>query len=230
MADVKTSIEYRITIDDTSVLLDEGKFELLNYINEFGAISKAAELCDFTYRTALNYIGRIEKKLNLSIIETSKGGSGGGGSAKLTSDGLKILKECKKINAIMELHRDANEFEAEIVEIDKDRGVMKLKNGEILITIPLNKNYQVGDTLLAIISYDNIFVMMKPQKSSIRNVLKGTITELRLVGETIRVKIDVGGVDFYSDITQSSSNELRLDLGQEVFIGFKALAIATLKL
>ena len=121
---VNTSVEYRITIENNSFLLDEQKYLLLDYINEFGSIRAAANELRFSYRTALNYIKKMESTLKVSIIETQKGGSGGGGSATLTEEGLKILRECKKINAIMELHREVNELEAELVEIDYPRGVM----------------------------------------------------------------------------------------------------------
>ena len=196
--------------------MDRQKYLLLDYINEFGSIRAAANELRFSYRTALNYIKKMESTLKVSVIETQKGGSGGGGSATLTDEGLKIL--------IMELHREVNELEAELVEIDYPRGVMKVRMNTIDITIPLNNKYKVGDRLLALISYDNIFIMNSLQKSSIRNNFKGTIVDM------IRAKIDVDGVIFYSDITLSASKELDLVLGQEVYIGFKALAIATLKL
>lgn len=230
MAKVNTSVEYRISIGDNSFLLDEQKYLLLDYINDLGSIRAAANELSFSYRTALNYIKKMESSLKVSVIETQKGGSGGGGSAILTEEGLKILLECKKINAIMELHREVNELEAELVDIDYPKGVMKIRMETLEITIPLNNNYKIGDRLLALISYDNIFIMDSPQKSSIRNNFKGTIVELILLDDMIRAKVDVDGVIFYSDITLSASKELDLILGQEVYIGFKALAIATLKL
>ena len=230
MANVNTSVEYRISIGENSFLLDEQQYLLLDYINNLGSIRAAANELSFSYRTALNYIKKMESTLKVSIIETQKGGSGGGGSATLTEEGLKILRECKKINAIMELHREVNELEAELVDIDYPRGVMKIRMKSLDITIPLNNKYKIGDRLLALISYDNIFIMNSLQKSSIRNNFKGTIVELTLIDDMIRAKIDVDGVIFYSDITLSASKELDLVLGQEVYIGFKALAIATLKL
>ena len=190
----------------------------------------AANELSFSYRTALNYIKKMESALKVAVIETQKGGSGGGGSASLTVEGLKILRECKKINAIMELHREVNELEAELVDIDYPKGVMKIRMKTIDITIPLNNKYEIGDHLLALISYDNIFIMNSLQKSSIRNNFKGTIVELTLINDMIRAKVDVDGVIFFSDITLSASKELDLVLGQEVYIGFKALAIATLKI
>ena len=241
MTEVNAGVEYKINIEGKSFLLDEKKFNLLIYINESGSITEAAKRSKISYRTALNYIDKIESTLDIAIVSTQKGGSGGGGSTTLTEEGLQILKECKKINAIMELHRETNELEAEIIHVDSEKGDMTLKIKDLELTIPLNKQYAVGDKILALISYDNISITLRPHKSSlykalqpqnssIRNVLEGTITELKLNDETVRAKITVSGVDIFADITLSAMKDLNLELGKDVFISFKALSIATLKL
>ena len=230
MTDVKAGVEYKINVDGNSFLLDNKKYQLLEYILDTGSLTESAKLAKISYRTALNYIDKIESTLQVKIVSTSKGGKGGGGGTTLTEEGYSILKECKKINAIMELHRDVNEIEAEILAIDESKGVMNVKMSSFNVNIPLNKNYAVGDKVLALISYDNIFLMLEPQKSSIRNIIKGNIVEMRLNNEIIRVNVDIGGVNIYSDITVSAEKELNLTIGKEVYIGFKAMSVATLKL
>jgi len=230
MTEVKAGVEYKIDIDGKTFLLDGKKYDLLNYINTSGSITKAAKLTKIAYRTALNYIDKIENALEIAIVDTVKGGKGGGGSTSLTKEGLMILKECKKINAIMELHRELNEIEAKVIAIDKSKSVMTIQMNEANITIPLTEKYSVGDRILALISYDNIFIMLEVPESSIRNIFKGIIKEMTLENDMIRVKIDIGDVNIFSDITLSASEDLNLKLGKEVYIGFKALAIATLKL
>ena len=118
MTDVKAGVEYKINIDGNSFLLDSKKFQLLVAISDTGSLTAAAKSIDVSYRTALNYIEKIESTLNVKIVNTTKGGKGGGGGTSLTEEGYSILKECKKVNAIMELHKDVNEIEAEIVDID----------------------------------------------------------------------------------------------------------------
>ena len=130
----------------------------------------------------------------------------------------------------MELHKDVNEIESEVLDIDESKGIMTVKMKQFEINTPLNRNYKVGDRLLVLISYDNIFVMLEPQTSSIRNIIKGRIIEMKLENEVIRVKIDVGGLNLYSDITLSAEKDLNLTIGKEVYIGFKAMSVATLKL
>ncbi len=241
MTDVTAGVEYNINVDGNSFLLNEKKFKLLTYIDESGSITEAAKATKISYRTALNYIDKMETTLDISIVSTKKGGSGGGGSTSLTPEGKRILKECKKINAIMELHRETNELEAEIIDMNKETGDMILKISDFEITLPINKKYSIGDKILALISYDNISITLRPHKSSMykalepqnsstRNVLTGVVTELKLEDETVRVKISVGDVELFADITLSAAKDLNLELGKDVFISFKALSIATLKL
>lgn len=230
MTDVKAGVEYKINVDGNSFLLDGKKYQLLESILDTESMTESAKSIKVSYRTALNYIDKIESALNVKIVNTNKGGKGGGGGTTLTDEGYSILKECKKINAIMELHKDVNEIESEVLDIDESKGIMTVKMKQFEINTPLNRNYKVGDKLLALISYDNIFVMLEPQTSSIRNIIKGRIIEMKLENEVIRVKIDVGGLNLYSDITLSAEKDLNLTIGKEVYIGFKAMSVATLKL
>ena len=230
MADVKAGVEYKINVDGNLFSLDNKKYQLLQSILDTGSLTNAAKEIKVSYRTALNYIEKMESALDVKIVSTTKGGKGGGGGTSLTDDGYSILKECKKINAIMEIHKDVNEIEADIVDINAEKGVMTIKMNQFEINAPLNRNYVVGDKILALISYDNIFLMLEPQSSSIRNVLKGQIIEMRLNNEIIRVKVDVDGTVLCSDITVSAEKELNLNIGTEVYVGFKAMSVATLKL
>ena len=219
MTDVKADVEYKINFNDNAFLLDHKKFKLLEGILNTGSITDASKLIDVSYRTALNYINKIETALNVSIVSTSKGGKGGGGGAILTPEGRSILKECKKINAIMQLHRDVNEIETVVSDIDEDKGVMELTKNDLSIKIPLDRSYALGDNILALISYDNIFIMLEPSTSSIRNIIDGKIVEMKLDGEVIKVRIDVGGVELYSFITLSAEKDLNLTIGKTVYIG-----------
>ena len=230
MADVKADVEYKINLDGKSFLLDRKKYSLLLNIMEYNSLTVTSKKMGISYKTALNYIDRIEDALDVKIVDTTKGGTGGGGGAKLTDEALSIVKECKKINAILELHTNVNEIEAKVVAIDEIKGIMTIKKDNFKINAPLNREYKMGDDLIALISYDNIVLMLEPQTSSIRNIMKGTIVEMKLEGEIIRVKIDVGGVFIFCDVTVSAEKELNLSLGHEIYLGFKAISVATLKL
>ena len=231
MISVKAGVEYKIISGDKYFLLDSLKFDILNQISQTHSMSEASKICGVSYRTTLNYIDKIESELDISVVTTKKGGTGGGGSTVLTSTGEKILEECKKINAVMELHNDINEMEAVVSSVEADKGVMNIQvNENVSLKIPKKDSFNVGDKLLALISYDNVFIMLEPQISSIRNIFKGKIVEMSINDEMIRINIDIGGNNILSDITLSAQKELGLELGKEVYVGFKAASVGILKL
>jgi molybdate transport system regulatory protein len=210
--------------------MDDKKFNLLKEIDKQGSLTKATKTINVSYRTGLNYITKIESTLDISVVDTRKGGKGGGGSTYLTNEGKKILKRCNIINAIMELHRDLNEIETIVSSIDTNEGVMTINFNSSEITMPLNKSFIVGDRILALISYDNVFIMNEAYKSSVRNIFKGSVTGMSLYEDMFRIKVDLGNIEICSDITKAASDDIDLKLGKTVYIGFKAMSIATLKL
>ena len=118
MTDVTASIEYKINLNGEIFLLDSKKYHLIEGILDTGSITKAAKQVDISYRTALNYIDKIEDSLDIKLVNTIKGGKGGGGGASLTPEGYSILKECKKFNAMLSLHKRVNEIESVVTSID----------------------------------------------------------------------------------------------------------------
>ena len=229
MADVKAIIEYEIESKGNSMILDTKKYQLLKNIEKYGSLTMASKKVEISYRTTLNYINQIESVLGAKVVNSTKGGKNKGGS-KLTPEGYSIILECDKINAIMKLHNEINEINSKIVKIDDAKNVMTIKFSDYGINTPLKEGFEVGDDVLALINYNNIVLMLEPYESSIRNILKGTIVGMSLKHEIIRVKVNVGGELISCNITVSAEKELNLTIGKEVYIGFKAMSVATLKL
>ncbi len=230
MTYVTASIKYKINLNGEIFLLDSKKYHLIEGILDAGSITKAAKQVDISYRTALNYIDKIEDSLDIKLVNTIKGGKGGGGGASLTPEGYSILKECKKFNAMLSLHKRVNEIESVVTSIDEDKQVMTIDIADNNVNIPLNYNYEVGQPVLALINYDNIFIMLEPIKSSIGNILKGTIIELKLLGEIVRVKTKVDNIEVSCLVALASFKDLDLKIGKEIYLGFNAISVATLKL
>ena len=61
-------------------------------------------------------------------------------------------------------------------------------------------------------------------KSSARNMFKGRVTEISDLGSLVKLKVDVGK-SFTVQITKRSFSEMRLNLGAEVFVAFKASSV-----
>lgn len=221
---------YQIVNENNSIILNRTKFKLLQSIQDTGSLTAAAKELNVSYGTVLNYIEQMESGLNIKLINTTKGGKGGGGGTSLTEDGQSILIKCKKINAHAEFHKEINEFNAEIIDIDENKGLMTLKVDQLKMEVPLQKDYANGDKTLVLINCDNIVLMLEPQISSICNVFKGKVVEMKLKNEIIKLAVNVEGVILRCDITIASGRKLNLNIGNEVFVGVKATSIGLLKM
>jgi len=221
---------YKLDLGDKIILLDNIKFQLLKYIDKYGSITKASQKAEIPYRSALNYIKNMEETLQTELVITKRGGEGGGGQSKLTDMGKLVLKEYKKVNSILKMHTDVNEIEGSISEIDLKRKIISIYLNGKKVILPLRENFNVGDRVLVLISPEDIFVMLKPQESSVRNIFEGIITKMELKNQIIRLNIDIGEIQLFVDITEYSREKLDLNLGKKVFLGFKAAATAVIKL
>lgn len=226
----KDGPQYRLQFDDTILLVNKKKFTLLKYIDECGSITNASKKADIPYRSALKYIEELEKELNKSIVSTQRGGKGGGGESKLTSNGKNIIKEYRKVESILKMHADVNEIEGNISEIDYQNKIAIIYLSDNKVILPLRGNFKVGDRVLVLISPEDIFVMLKPQESSVRNILPGKIIKMELKDHLIRLNIDIGEITLFADITEYAREQLNLTLGKDVYIGFKAAALAMVKI
>lgn len=75
-----------------------GAYAILKAVHQSGSITKGAESLDMSYRYAWGVIRKIERKLGVKLVETFKGGSTGGGGARITDYGLEIMETYHRIN------------------------------------------------------------------------------------------------------------------------------------
>jgi len=73
-----------------------------------------------------------------------------------------------------------------------------------------------------------IIISRKKFASSARNVLKGRITEIADAGNVVRVKVDVGK-PFIVQITKRSLADMKLHLGTDVYLAFKASSVQAIQ-
>lgn len=226
----KNGPQYRLKFDDKIILLNKKKFKLLENIDECGSIMKASKKENIPYRSALKYIEELENESSKSIVSTQRGGKGGGGESKLTDSGKSILKEYRKVESILKMHDDVNEIESNIVDIDQKNKIANIKLNNENVVLPLRGNFDVGDRVLVLISPEDIFVMLEPQESSVRNIFPGKIIGMELKNHLVRLNVDTGDITLFVDVTEYSREKLNLNLGKEIYIGFKAAAIAMVKI
>lgn len=87
-----------LKIDFSGHRLGPGKIALLEFIVETGSISQAAKKMAMSYRRGWLLIDELNSMFGRPIVETSAGGSGGGG-ARVTPLGLKIIKLYRETEA-----------------------------------------------------------------------------------------------------------------------------------
>ena len=88
--------------DKGDYVMGPGAYEMLKSINEHGTIAKGAAAIGMSYRYVWGVVKKIEKELGVKLLETSKGGSAGGGSSTITETGLLLLNRYSSILAAFE--------------------------------------------------------------------------------------------------------------------------------
>ena len=93
----------RVWIDGTDgTFLGYGRVVLLERIQEYGSITKAAKSMEMSYRRAWDLVDSMNRQAKRPFVELATGGKGGGG-ARVTEDG-----EC----AIQLFWKFSQDFEA----------------------------------------------------------------------------------------------------------------------
>lgn len=87
-----------LKIDFSGHRLGPGKIELLEFIVATGSISQAAKKMSMSYRRGWLLIDELNSMFGSAVVETSAGGSGGGG-ARVTPLGAKIIKLYREAQA-----------------------------------------------------------------------------------------------------------------------------------
>lgn len=219
-----------LKINGKHILLNKKKFNLLKYIEEYGSITKASKMADIPYRTSHKYLEQLEADLGSDVLDTKRGGKGGGGGSQLTDTGKSIVWEYTKIMSILKKHNEVNEIKGNISDFDNKNRIMKMNFGKKDIIIPLMKNINLNDRVMVMVSPEDIFVMLEPHKSSVRNIFKAEIVGMELLNEMVRLTFDLEGCEIFADITDDSREKLGLNLGKQVYIGFKATSMPVIKL
>ena len=79
-----------------------GDILLIQSIIECKNLTKAADQCNYSYKYAWNKLKNIENAIGNPIVETHRGGFGGGGSAEVTPWGVKLVTQFLEIKEKIE--------------------------------------------------------------------------------------------------------------------------------
>lgn len=95
--DKNIKIKSKIWIEiDGEPVFGRGRRFLLQAIDRYGSINRAAKEINISYRKAWSYIKAMEERLGIKLVETRVGGRDGGG-ATLTDHARSFLREYAKL-------------------------------------------------------------------------------------------------------------------------------------
>ncbi|RDE13346.1 MAG: hypothetical protein C4K49_08630 [Candidatus Thorarchaeota archaeon] len=87
------TVKWKLWLEhDGNYVFGRGAYEILKAVDETGTITEGAMRLGMSYRYAWGVIREIEKKLGARLIETHKGGTVGGGGARVTELGHRLMR------------------------------------------------------------------------------------------------------------------------------------------
>jgi molybdate transport system regulatory protein len=97
-ANLTQGLRFRVVLRP-GVALGPGKADLLQAIDETRSITAAAARFGMSYKRGWSLIQELNAAFAKPLVETEKGGAGGGGSARLTRLGHRILSRYREMEA-----------------------------------------------------------------------------------------------------------------------------------
>lgn len=136
----------------------------------------------------------------------------------------------EKIGPAKEVFLAQSKYLADFARIENIfTGVSKVNRDGISVVeigndVQVEAAFQRSGKLTVYVRPEDIILSRNPVMSSARNVFRGRIVELVDLGSVMRLKVDAGK-EFVVQVTRRSFNEMRLNVGSEVFLVFKASAV-----
>jgi len=158
-------------------LLGKGGAQILEAIKETKSISKAAKELGMSYRYVWNYLAKIEKTMQESVVQTYRGGRKGGGGAQLTKLGESLLKDYRRVEGYVgEILDDEECWEAVELKIsarNRLKGVVKeVEKGVITAKVKISIDTPI--TITAIISKEAVEELDIKAGDTVEAVIKAT--------------------------------------------------------
>jgi molybdate transport system regulatory protein len=85
---------------EPNIAIGPGKADLLQGIAETGSISAAGRRMAMSYRRAWLLVSTMNQCFQSPLVETAKGGAGGGGGAQLTALGREVLERYRRMELL----------------------------------------------------------------------------------------------------------------------------------
>lgn len=236
---------------ETEHFLNAKRVELLENITAFGSIAKAAKASAVTYKTAWEWIDKMNALAPKPLVQKISGGKGGGGTL-VTAYAKELIRIYEEVQALHEKHLytlqsafehleddietktfSFSRLNAKVKEIlsDEKRAtlVLELPCGSLISAqAPLSfvevNALKAGSPVAVLIESEAVSVSKSLDKEiSSRNKLKTRVKDVSIDGDDVLLTLSLGSGQFLtSRITLKSYKELGIKKEDEVMAMFKA--------
>ncbi|TDF82922.1 TOBE domain-containing protein [Pseudomonas sp. H9] len=158
------------------------RIALLQHIAEQGSITRAAKSAGMSYKAAWDAIDELNNLASSPLVERSVGGRGGGG-AKLSQEGQRVLRLYQRLQAL----------QAQILEAAEDASDLDLLGRLMLRTSARNQLHGRVSTIHAEGHYDRISLALAGDLSIDALITRDSTQRLELMPDTAVVALIKAG-------------------------------------
>jgi molybdate transport system regulatory protein len=238
---------------DNRGFIGKGRIELLQNIQIYGSISKAAKKMKMSYKAAWDSVDIMNKLSNKPLVIKVTGGVGGGGTV-ITSYAKELIRAYLEVSSLYQNYFQtlSNSFNSNLLDDTFEEPVFCRLSGHIVNKININDNYElsiktksnqlltaieskkfvvekaleIGDEIHCLIETNNIVLNKTKNKNSARNVLKAKVLKINDDGINSTIKLDCGFEEIiFAKITTASCQKLNIAIGDTIYASFKAYSI-----
>ncbi|MDQ2049404.1 TOBE domain-containing protein [Natronolimnohabitans sp. A-GB9] len=217
--------EYTTKLSVGDVTLEQRDIEMLDAIDRYGSMHKAADELGRSYARLQNRIVEIEEAVG-PITDRTRGGSGGGGT-ELTETAHELRRRFERHEAELDGVAQVTEsvFTGTVADRTGELATVETEIGPILALVPGD----ASDVQVTVRS--DAVVLTDPEETpradgtSLRNQFTGTIERLDVGDAITRVTVRLADAStIQALVTESSSSRLGLEPGRSIAASFKATA------
>lgn len=213
------------------ITIDRRDIEMIDAIDQYGSMHRAAEELGRSYARLQNRIVEIEAAVG-QITERTRGGSGGGGT-ELTQTARELRQQFDRHDAELDGVARVTEsvFRGPVRDRTGELATVDTAVGPILALVP------EGASEVQVTVRSDAVVLTDPEETpraddtSLRNQFRGTVDHLEpgeaITRVTVRLEDDI---DLQALVTRASSERLGLEAGRSITASFKATAARAIRL
>ena len=216
---------YTTKLSVDGVTIDRRDVEMLEAIDEYGSMHRAAEKLGRSYARLQNRVVEIEDAVG-QITDRKRGGSGGGGT-ELTETAHELCRRFQRHEAELDGVARVTEsvFSGTVTDRTGELATVETPVGSVLALVP------EGACEVQVSVRSDAVVLTDPEDTpradgtSLRNQFTGTLEDLESGEAVSRATVRLGeDATVQALITQSSVDRLGLESGQQIAASFKATA------